>query len=242
MSHRCLMYVLCAFCALLPLGARAQIPVTDAASISNSARQQAETLAKWKLQYDQMTSQIGQMEQQYKSLTGSRNLGDVFNNPALRNYLPGDWQTVYDSIRNGGYAGLSGPAKSLYDSNKVYDTCKVFYDTTQRLACEARAVKPAQDKSFALAAYEAAKTRMAQIDQLMGAINKTQDPKAIAELQARIGAEQAAIQNEQTKLQMYQMVADAEDRMQRQRQQEINAKVLSNREYAPLKITNYLAK
>ncbi len=48
----------------------------------------------------------------------------------------------------------------------------------------------------------------------MAKINGTPDPKAIAELQGRIAAEQAMIQNEQTKLQMYQMVAAAEDRLQ----------------------------
>ena len=63
----------------------------------------------------------------------------------------------------------------------------------------------------------------------MQKINQTQDPKAIAELQARIGAEQANIQNEQTKLQMYAMVAAAEDRVQTQRQAEINAKANARR-------------
>lgn len=38
--------------------ASAQIPVTDSASIANSIQQQIETMAKWKMQYDQMTSQI----------------------------------------------------------------------------------------------------------------------------------------------------------------------------------------
>src|SRR5690606_39533596 len=61
----------------------------------------------------------------------------------------------------------------------------------QRLGCEARAVKGAQDKAFALDAYDAARDRLNQIDQLMGRINTTQDPKDIAELQGRIAAEQA---------------------------------------------------
>ena len=67
--------------------AQAQIPVRDDASI-------AETIAKWKIQYDQMNSQIDQMKQQYESLTGSRNLGQILNDAALRDYLPNDWQGV----------------------------------------------------------------------------------------------------------------------------------------------------
>jgi len=56
----------------------------------------------------------------------------------------------------------------------------------------------------------------------MAKINDTPDPKAIAELQGRIAAEQAMIQNEQTKLQLYAMVAQAEDRIQQQRAREMS--------------------
>jgi type IV secretion system protein VirB5 len=186
---------------------------------------------KWKTQYDQMVSQIEQQKQQYQSVTGTRNLGNIMNNPKLRDYLPNDWQGVYDSVKTGGYSGLSGRGASVYNANKIYDSCQSIIASEQRISCEARAVKSSQDKGFALDAYDAAKGRITQIDQLMGQINLTQDPKAIAELQGRIAAEQANIQNEQTKLQMYQMVAAAEDRLQQQRQREINAKVLANREY-----------
>ena len=75
----------------------AQIPVTDGASIAQQVAAQVETIAKWKMQYDQMMSQIEQAKQQYESLTGSRGLGNIMNNPALRDYLPGDWQAVSKS-------------------------------------------------------------------------------------------------------------------------------------------------
>ena len=209
----------------------AQIPVTDVASITTQVTNQVETIAKWKMQYDQMVSQINQMQQQYASMTGTRNLGQIMNNPSLRDYLPNDWQGVYDSVRTGGYSGLTGRAQSVYEANKIYDACAHYKVAEQRTACEAHAVKPSQDKAFALDAYDKAKGRLTQIDGLMSQINSTTDPKAIAELQGRIAAEQALIKNEQNKLQMYQMVATAEDRLQEQRQHEINAKVLSNREF-----------
>ena len=78
--------VLAAGIAMSP-AAFAQIPVTDGASIAQQVAAQVETIAKWKMQYDQMTSQINQMKQQYESLTGSRNLGQILNNAALRDYL-----------------------------------------------------------------------------------------------------------------------------------------------------------
>lgn len=222
--------------------ALAQIPVTDGAAIKTSVQQQVETMAKWKLQYDQMVSQIDQMKQEYQSITGVRGLGDVLNNPALRDYLPEDWQGVYDSVKSGGYAGLSGRAGQVYNDNKIYDICVNHTDAQSRISCEAQAVKGAQDKAFALDAYDKAKERLGQIDALMQEINRTQDPKSIAELQGRIAAEQALIQNEQTKLQMYSMVASAEDRLQQQRQREINAKVLANREYTKHQPFNLLSE
>lgn len=217
----------------------AQIPVTDGASIATNIANQVQTIAKWKLQYEQMLSQIKQMEQQYKSLTGARGLGAIFQKPELRDYLPDDWQNVYDNVRNGGYSGLTGSAQAIYDASKFFDAC-AFHSAVEsptelqlaaQKACEAKAVKGSQDKAFALEAFEDAKSRLDQINQLMGAINNTDDPKSIAELQGRIAAEQAMIQNEQIKLQMYAMVAAAEDRLHEQRQREINAKANARRGY-----------
>jgi type IV secretion system protein VirB5 len=80
-------------------------------------------------------------------------------------------------------------------------------------------------------AYDTATSRLNQIEQLSKQINATDDPKAIAELQGRIATEQAAINNEQTKLQLYQMVADAQDKIQEQRQRELNVQAAARRGY-----------
>jgi len=219
--------------------ANAQIPVTDGASIANRIQQQIETMAKWKLQYDQMVTQINQMKQQYTALTGARGLGDILNNPALREYLPEDWQGVYDAVKNGGYAGLTGQAQSIYEENKIFDGCAHLGISAARTACEAQAVKPSQDKASALAAYDKTKERLQQIDQLMQRINTTQDPKSIAELQGRIAAEQAMIQNEQTKIELYKMVSEAEERIHDQRERELIAKENARRGWIKPKVPSF---
>jgi type IV secretion system protein VirB5 len=66
-----------------------------------------------------------------------------------------------------------------------------------------------------------AKAGVAQIEALMDGINATEDPGSIREIQARIAAEQASLANEDTKLRMLQMVADAEDKLARQQQHEL---------------------
>lgn len=211
--------------------ANAQIPVTDAASIATEVMNHVEDIAKYVEQISQLKAQLDQMKQQYEALTGSRNLGAILNDPRFKDYLPTDWQGVYDSVRSGGYAGLSGPAKAIYDAAKKFDACAHLKDSIEQTACQAKAVKGAQDKAFSVAAFDTAKDRLTQIEQLMNRINSTDDPKAIAEIQARIASEQAMIQNEATKLQMFQMIAAADEQIQRQQQRELNAKANSRRGY-----------
>jgi len=216
------------------------IPVTDTAHIAQDAMNQAQNIAQFIQQVEQLKLQVAQQKQQFAALTGSRNLGNIFNDPKYRQYLPADWQQVYDQVRSGGYAGLTGTARSIYDKNHVYDACASLQDADQKSACEADAVKPAVDQGMATDAYNTATSRLDQIEQLTKQINATNDPKAIAELQARIATEQAAIQNEQTKLQLYQMVADAQDKIQEQRQRELNLRDAARRGYVqpqPLQMT-----
>ncbi len=207
------------------------IPVIDSVSIADREAQHVETIAKWVTQYKQMVSQIDQLQAQYNAITGSRGFGQVFNDPAYRDYLPSDWQEIYDKVEDGGYAGLTGTSKDIYKANQLFDSCAHFTVEEQRIECEARAVRPSQDKAVALEAFSKAKARLGQIDQLMAKIDLTTDPKEIAELQGRIALEQAMISNEQTKLKLYSMVADAEKRIQRQRRKEFDAKSNANREW-----------
>jgi type IV secretion system protein VirB5 len=215
----------------LTTAAWAQIPVTDVANITQDAMNQAANIAQYIAQVEQLKMQVQQQMKQYQALTGSRNLGDIFNDPKYRQYLPADWQQVYDKVKTGGYAGLTGSAQSIYEQNHIYDACTAIQVSDQRSVCEQQATKPAIDQGMAMDAYDTATSRLDQIEQLSKHINATDDPKAIAELQGRIATEQAAINNEQTKLQLYQMVADAQDKIQEQRQRELNVQAAARRGY-----------
>lgn len=199
------------------------IPVVDAMAIAQDRVNQVERIAKAVEQINQLKGQIDQMKLQYKALTGTRNLGDIAQDPKLRDYLPSDWKSVYDGVARGGYRGLTGSARAIRDASVVFDSCARLSESRKSL-CERSSSKAAMDKAFALEAYDKAWSRWDQISQLMRSINQTTDPKSIAELQARINVEQAALQNEQTKLQMYQLIADAENRLIDQQRTEQNAR------------------
>jgi type IV secretion system protein VirB5 len=198
----------------------------------------AETIAGWGKQASDMAGQLEQLQatvstlqNQYNAITGTRNLGDILNNPLLRDYLPPQMQQVYDSVQRGGFSGLTGSARSIRNASKIFDSCNFIIAEDERDVCEARAVKGAQDKDFATQGFNQARERMNQIDGLMNKINQTKDQKAIEELSARIQIEQANLQNEAIKLQMYEMLAKSEDRLQEQRQKELNARVWANRSH-----------
>src|SRR5688572_11386639 len=78
--------------------ARAQLVVSDPGSMAQrtlqwikEAEEFATQLAKMKLQYDML-------KDAYDAATGARNLGDVFDNPLLRQYLPQGWVQIYDAV------------------------------------------------------------------------------------------------------------------------------------------------
>lgn len=185
------------------------IPVYDGVAMGNALKQ----LVEMTNQLNNMKAQLQQQITEYKALTGSRNFGAILNNPELRSALPSDWQQVYDNIQKGGYKGLDGTAQAIADAAKLTEKCQYLKSGDSKRACEAQAVQAAQTKSHIGKALEAAQKRLNQIEGLMNQINRTQDPKAIAELQARIGIEQAMIQNESTRLQMYKMMAEANEKM-----------------------------
>lgn len=212
--------------ALTPTVASAQMAVFDASAVANTAQQ----ITQLKSQLDQMvktyetvTSQLRKAEEAYNAVTGVRNLGDIFNNPALRQYLPADMKRVYDASQAGGYKGISGTVDEILQlealSGSTKDQMRQINERSRRNAATAKLV--GED------AYEGAQLRMDQLDKLLGEINKTQDPKALGELQARIAMEQASLQHEAIKLQLLSQMAQAEDRLAAQQRREASSAIIN---------------
>jgi type IV secretion system protein VirB5 len=196
-------------------GANAQgIPVMDIDSIIQSILSVLQSLQ----QIENQIAQIRQYESQLKALSGMRNLGQVLNSPLLQNYVPANAMTIVSSIESGGYSGLSGTAKGLRDARMTYNCLDKEGDA--RTNCQSVLAQPYQQKAFMEDAMTAARGRISQIQSLMGQIDATVDPKGVAEIQARIEAENALIQHEQTQITMAKGVADAEERIQQSRNKE----------------------
>lgn len=167
----------------------------------------------------QLEQEVQQEIQIYQSTVGTRGFGALLTNPVVANSLPSNWQSVYTAVQNGGYAGLTGSAQALRSASEIYN-CEDQAGIDQQV-CQRALNKPFQDKAFGQQAYQTELQELNQIQSLMQQIDVTQDPKGIAELQARVQTETTAVGDEMTKLQLFRMLADTEDRLVAEQQSEL---------------------
>ncbi|MBW6533198.1 P-type DNA transfer protein VirB5 [Sphingomonas sp. RRHST34] len=204
---------------VLSAPASAQLAVVDLKAIVQ-AKQQVDQMRQ---QLSQLQRTYSQLESTYKSATGSRGMGDIFNDRTIRNNLPSNWQQVYDSAQRGGYAGISGSIDAIARQNQLSGTVNNGMGSIR----QRQAALGATNKAVGMQAYAGAQARLNQLDQLTQQISRTQDPKAIAELQARIASEQGAMQNEQTKLQLMSMLQQSEADLVRQQKRDLSSRILN---------------
>ena len=181
------------------------IPVVDGASIADRAIKHAETIANYIEQMAILKSQLENQKRQLESITGARNLGQILDNPAIRTALPADAREILQASRSGG-SGLSRLVARISQEERLtgsYETDRRnLAARTERLALHSQALLQQTQTSTT--------ARMDQVDQLQAQINLTQDPKAIADLQARLLVEQANIQVDQTRAEMLTQQLEAE--------------------------------
>lgn len=192
----------------------AGIPVIDAGSIAQAVQQ----VVQLRTQINNQISQIQQMEAQYKSITGSRNLGQLLNDPALRNYLPQDYANVYDAIKSGNSSKLSRSLDNLAKQEKGY--------SAQKNGAERYATQSLISKASSIEALEAQAKRLDNIQNLMGQINMANDPKAAQDLSNRLSAEQAMVQSEQVKINLMAQLNEANLRLAREQRDQESADTL----------------
>jgi type IV secretion system protein VirB5 len=182
----------------------AGIPVSVLLDIPATINQ-VQTLTQWAKQYTQMISQLKQMKSQYDAITGSRGLGAILNNPALRGYLPNEWAGIYDAVKGGKLSGITSKALKIIADEK--------FDPTATGARKRQNDVLAANKAMAMESYDATLKRVENINALMKEADATSDLKAAAELQNRMAAENAMIQNEQIRLNLLVQLQAAEKQL-----------------------------
>ena len=201
--------------ALVPVHASG-IPVVDAASIADRAIKHVETLAKYAEQIAVLRDQLESQKRQLEALTGTRNLGDILNNPAIRDALPADARDILRAS-NGGLGGISDAVERIEREERLtgnYEQDKKNLDArAEKIAVRSQAMMEQTQKAMT--------ARVKQVDQLQAKINQAQDPNAIADLQARLLVEQANIQADQTRADMLTRQIEAEQALMEQQAEKL---------------------
>lgn len=227
MNHVKTISIITATVAIFAVGnAHAQIPVTDAAAISQSAMEHVESVAKYVEQIVQLKAQLEQAKKQFDSMNGARGMASILNTPSAREYLPKDAAQIYGLVTapsGGGFSSLTGSAKSIKDAGAILKSVDTKNPGSADALSKAQNQLANQQATYE-AAYKQAGERFAKLQELIDTVDVANDPKAAADLQNRIAAEQTMMQNEQAKLAMLQQLNATQQQQLAQQRREISAK------------------
>lgn len=206
-------------CVLCTSVAHAAMPVIDVRAIAQMARE----LQVLQNQLTTARNQLTQAQQQFQSLTGRRGMEQLLSG-VNRNYLPADWAALEATLRGAeaNYSALASEIQAALRDVTVLtpaQTARMSPEQVDQIEAARRSVALLQATSRE--ALQASSQRFASLQELIDAIPTATDAKAILDLQARIAAEQAMLQNEHTKLMVLNHVAEAERRAQEQRAREL---------------------
>lgn len=193
---------------LVTPAAHAQFAVIDVAAVAQLVTQvqnleQALTVAR---------EHLSEAETELRSMTGDRGMEQLLGG-TNRNYLPGDWGQLTAALNGTGstYATLSAAVRQALGEDAVLTAQQVATlspDGQRQLTADRGTAALLQ--AVSRQALANASGRFADLQQLINSIGAASDQKSILDLNARIGAEQAMLENEQTKLLMLVAAAEAQ--------------------------------
>ncbi|GAC1460101.1 MAG: P-type DNA transfer protein VirB5 [Steroidobacteraceae bacterium] len=212
-------FLVFSFLAVIAPAAHAQFAVIDVASLTQLVSQ-LQTLEQ---PLATARGQLSQAQQEYQSMTGGRGMQNLLAG-TVRNYLPGDWPSLQAVLNGtgGAYPALATDVRSALAATSVLSAGQLSaFAPADSVQLQAGRQTPALLQSVTSEALANASARFTALQQLIDAIGGAADPKAVLDLQARIAAEAAMLQNEHTKLQALYQVLQARQWADSQRGREL---------------------
>lgn len=194
--------LMCAPCA------HAQFAVIDAASVSQLISE-VQTLQQ---QLATARAGLAQAQATYQSSIGGRGMERLLVG-TVRNYLPADWNGLQAAFQSpvGGNTSFAAGLTGALSKNAVLSPAQlaaISPSMSTQLQLDRQTVALSQVLSHAALANTS--SRFVSLQQLIDTIGHATDQKSALDLGARIGAEVAMLQNEQTKLQVLNQTIQAE--------------------------------
>lgn len=179
---------------------------------------------------DQLTNEAGTLQ----SLTGKGVLGNLapLGLSQIKSVLPQEWKDVYDSGGN-----LASSAENLMSGmgtagGQMSKLDRVAYSLHQMQ------YQSAYDHEMVKQAYNQSYQEITDLQTLVGGINSTTTQKEAVDLQNRIQAQDVAVQNLGTRMQMMKMLQDAQERLnQTQYQNAVDEAAFSTDGYSSFDVT-----
>lgn len=168
------------------------IPVIDVSAIAQAIQQLQ--------QMQQQFEQLKQTHASFNKLTSMGDIASILNRPEIRRALPNDFASAQAALMGQGADGLKS-------SDGIYVSPASDYYNAQ---VNRQRDGIAGQKSVGQQLYDAASKRIDGIDALRKQIGQSEDPKTIADLQARIQTEIAAANTDGVRMQALAMVIRAE--------------------------------
>jgi type IV secretion system protein VirB5 len=155
---------------------------------------------------------LAEAQAQLRSMTGDRGMEHLLAG-TNRNYLPTDWGQLTAALddTSSAYAALAAAIGQALAEDTVLTSQQIATlspDAQRQLAADRNTAALLQ--AVSRQALANASSRFADLQQLIDAIGSASDQKGILDLDARIGAEQAMLENERTKLAMLVAAAEAQ--------------------------------
>ena len=222
---RCFVGAATAAAALLlsPGAAQAQQIVHDPTSYAQLVREARTALD----QLEQLREQVRQGELLFESLNDIsevNRLAQELGLPEVRNPLPD-----LRSLRAAADGDLSALGALAERADAIRAETRLYappadgvprVDRYYREALERSGARTARDLAVGEAVDAAADQRLAGLETLRQALGSAPNARAVMDLEARLSAEQALIQNEQVRLQGFALIQAAEARLEEQRARE----------------------
>lgn len=188
--------------------ARAQFAVIDVAAVTQLVTEvqnleQVLTVAR---------EHLAEAQTELRSMTGDRGMEELLAG-VNRNYLPTDWGQLTAALdgTSAAYTGLSAAMQQALTEDTVLtgqQFATLSPEAQQQLTADRGTAALLQ--AISRQALTNASGRFTDLQQLINTIGTAGDQKGILDLNARIGAEQAMLENEQTKLLVLVAAAEAQ--------------------------------
>jgi type IV secretion system protein VirB5 len=196
-------------------------------------RQSIQQVHAWSQQYQQMQSQIAQLQQARAAMSGDRGMAGLLGSQN-RGYLPANWNHAMTTLDQGGtsYTALANVVRQIKEAQAVLSQQEVGRMTPQmQQYLEQTRNLAASQQALGQSAYNTAAQRVQTLQALTNALNNQVDPKAVMDLQARIASEQTALANDQAQLQAVAQLTTAQAIAQQGMANEIRAQTAGNGDF-----------